>query len=632
MQGGCDYDMSIIPYIIAFLLFAGSAFGANVYIDPECGSPGDGSTITCSGGTAPLSAWPATISSANDYRQKCGTIFTDPVNPSVTITASGSSGDHIIIGAYNDDGSHEDGGNETFGTTCSGGELKPILRGEDPSGLSDYDLHNNGYTMFTMLATDTSQYIEFNSISVQTVQNAIYMHSKNNYARYCYFYRNDFSVRLGIGGNYSDYNTIEYNFFDHEDQTDEGTSCGGLQCGYDPVGIGTEADNNLVQYNHITGYDHGGVSISYGAGGSNVIQYNYIYGKDGHEDFGVGTSGDSDIYRYNYLLNGGQALEINGGSSNEFYGNIAVCNTGTHPADDQGCLELLVGGSIPVDNNKIYNNTVYNSSALDTNYGIRLYASGRTLTGTWTFTNGDATVTANSDGDATNQLTSSGWQVKMSDGSWYTVDSVTNNDEFELTTTFAQATHTDETGGTNRVKGTFENNEIYNNVFHTIDDYCIAIWDQTELPKIEENGNSFYNNSCYVYDTNKYAKYVEYDQDWGTIDSELYTTATAFNNSASADAANNRDDDPGMEDPAAYEFWPASGSSNIVGAGYDLGSVYDDLLDPDTTDFTATPPEVDITPNQPASWYIGAYEVSGAAPPAATQQLQGISLQGVKMN
>jgi len=66
------------------------------------------------------------------------------------------------------------------------------------------------------------------------------------------------------------------------------------------------------------------------------------------------------------------------------------------------------------------------------------------LAGTWTWTNGSASVTeAASDGDATKMAV--GDYVRMSDGTqWYKVASVVNDDSFTITPVFQQATHTDD--------------------------------------------------------------------------------------------------------------------------------------------------------------------------------------------
>jgi parallel beta-helix repeat protein len=523
-------------YILAILLIAGYAFGADVYIDPDWGGAQSGtfaepwdSWTDVTGGTGFLAA--------DDYRQKCGTETT----ATLTITTLGASDNHIIIGAYYDDSGavHEDD-SPSFGQLCGNSAQKPILKNTLGSG-----------TIITT-AEGGDQYLEVNSIQMQDAIQFVYVRSNYNIIRYCYLYNAYWGIRVGLntGSWDGDYNMIEYNYIDtnvpskgHEDY-------------WDAISLASSrASYNTIQYNHITEYDHAGVQLT--GSDNNLIQYNYIYGGDiaaESECFTHNTNADNNVHRFNFCQDAGAGHQIQGGNDNEIYGNVYTCNSADKPDAGTGCfvIQSNAGSSITSSNNKIYNNVIYDNDNNANTKGISIYAGA---------------------GDG----------------------------------------------------GDVSGNDIYNNIIFKVDQYCIASYDDSPGEVI--GTNNFYNNSCYDYGTNQYARVYNNSGD------TAYQTASgtaAFNDAAFA--SGNIDTDPGMEDPASYEFWPASGSSNIVGAGYDLGSVYDDLLDPDTTDFTATPPEVDITPNQPAAWYIGAYEVSGAAPPAATKQLQGISLQGATIN
>ena len=62
--------------ILLILLIAVNAHAATVYINPDCGNPGDGSTGVCDGTASdnPLAAWPS-MSSNNDYYQLVGTTY-----------------------------------------------------------------------------------------------------------------------------------------------------------------------------------------------------------------------------------------------------------------------------------------------------------------------------------------------------------------------------------------------------------------------------------------------------------------------------------------------------------------------------------------------------------------------------
>ena len=79
---------------------------------------------------------------------------------------------------------------------------------------------------------------------------------------------------------------------------------------------------------------------------------------------------------------------------------------------------------------------------IGTTYYLDFDGATGNLTGTWTFTNGSTTVSG-SGGAATSEL-AAGDYVRVSNGSeWYKVTSVTNDNEFEITPTFQQATVTD---------------------------------------------------------------------------------------------------------------------------------------------------------------------------------------------
>jgi len=79
---------------------------------------------------------------------------------------------------------------------------------------------------------------------------------------------------------------------------------------------------------------------------------------------------------------------------------------------------------------------------IGTTYYLDFDGATGNLTGTWTFTNGSTTVSGTG-GAATTEL-AAGDYVRVSDGSeWYKVTSVTNDNEFEITPAFQQATVTD---------------------------------------------------------------------------------------------------------------------------------------------------------------------------------------------
>lgn len=91
---------------------------------------------------------------------------------------------------------------------------------------------------------------------------------------------------------------------------------------------------------------------------------------------------------------------------------------------------------------------LYPRSPIGTTYYLDFDGATGNLTGTWTFTNGSTTVSANSDGAATSEL-AAGNYVRVSNGTeWYKVASVTDDNNFEITSAFQQATVTDGAGTT----------------------------------------------------------------------------------------------------------------------------------------------------------------------------------------
>ncbi len=516
-------------YILLILAFALPGWGADYYINPDCGTPGDGTTHVCDGGAdGPVDEWSdLTITTGNDYRQLCGTAY----NGNISISNSGTSGDYIIIGAYNADGSHEDGGNETFGQNCSGGLTKPRFYGT-------YDSTD----LIVTPDSATSTYIEINSLKLDTAEYGIRFRSNNNKARYNYIFYVSEGIEAGCyGDNGGDSNLIEYNLIDLDDQDDETAPSGGdcfQVCG----------DSNTFQYNHCTGSDHGGVQHQNGT--NNTTQYNYFYESSTHEDFCIGFNynSDSNIIRFNYCKNHGQGIEIYGGDSNEIYGNVLSCNNAKHPRSDQGCIDILsyTDASYDSSNNLIYNNTIYDNDNNSNNHGIKLSA----------------------------------------------ID-----------------------GGLGDVIG----NKIYNNAIKKVGGECIFVVDTEGLV----SGYEFYNNIC-----------DDYNQDadghtFAEIEGSNYT-ATQLNSQSYA--GDNYDDNPDFKNPASDEFWPTSTADGVVAnAGYDLGDSYDDLLDPDITNHTASPPSVTIEAqeDQHPTWIIGAYGLEGDGTNA---NIQGVSFQGVSIN
>ena len=82
--------------IIFILMFASQAWATTYYVDPTCGSSGDGTTTTC-GANGPFKTWAeVTWAAGNTYSQKGGTTTT----ARIVVGASGTSGNVITINSY----------------------------------------------------------------------------------------------------------------------------------------------------------------------------------------------------------------------------------------------------------------------------------------------------------------------------------------------------------------------------------------------------------------------------------------------------------------------------------------------------------------------------------------------------
>jgi hypothetical protein len=338
------------------------------------------------------------------------------------------------------------------------------------------------------------------------------------------------------------------------------------------VGTTVDSDNVIIEYNDVdlqtaSDGENNGDCIRIGLYATNTtVQYNWLAGWD-HAGIQHSYS-DSNTIQYNYFYNTPYTSE----SINFNYNadsNVIRFNF----IKDAGLIQMYGGNS-----NEVYGNVITcNWGVSKVNYGAFNVLSLSTYTN--------------------------------------------NSNKFYNNTIYDADTYSGVRGikinGLVSGGGTMNNNEFVNNIIHTTEQYCIHYVDDEDLV----SGTIFKNNSCYNYGTNEYA----YVRDGST---NTYTTASLFN--ARADASGNRDDDPGLNNVGSDEFWPASSGSNVVGNGYDLGASYDDLLDPDTTDFTATPPSV-TTELQPENWIIGAYNYEGADG-TSTSNVRGANIQGGCIN
>lgn len=352
-------NFSITILIFLATLLAVPCFAIDVYINPDYGGGDSDGTFA-----KPWASWTDfTVTAGNDYRQLCGTTWSAG-SGYPAITAQGTSGDHIIIGAYYDSGGvvHEDD-NPIMGTVCGNAAAKPIITNTTK---------NSGHVLSTR-DDGASQYLEFNSISVRKGSKAInIVASDYNFVRYCYIFDAFEGVFIGSDADLSQYNIIEYTVIDLNHQgADENADTN------NPVTF-NQAAYNIVRYCHMSDYDHGGVSFSI----RTACQYNEFYG---NYVYGAGNSTEDvcimfnprsshNIAHSNRCENAGVVIELNGSSYNEIYNNIG---TGEPPADVTAMVTLqprTATYAVGCTNNYIVGNIFYDFDTRSTNVGVLIYA------------------------------------------------------------------------------------------------------------------------------------------------------------------------------------------------------------------------------------------------------------------
>ena len=484
----------------------GLGLGA-IYIDPDTAvDPGSQTGAFAT----PYDSWgDVTITAGNDYRQLCGTTWTGLVG---AITAVGTSDNFIIIGAYYDNAGspvHEDD-SPSFGENCGNSDAKPILQNSSKAG-----------DMFSTSGGGNS-YIEFNSIKVQTVNQAFYINSSGINVRYCSLYDiNWWGFKAGNLAD-SDDHVIEYNVIDLNDDGDLSA--------IDAVKLSGYSQDCTIRYNSIAS-THAHSAIMLVEADRNTVEGNYIYRRVGYGDYissncidVAGNGSDDNIIRYNYCKDAGSPIKLRG-DNNEVYGNLFTGDSDASGANS-ACMSIQSLDSTGCENNKMYNNVCYN---FDT-FTESSYQHGAAI--------------------------------------------------------FSDPGDT----------GTVQNNEIHNNIFYTTGRDCIKVLDRATPGTI--GTNYFYNNICYDIDGD-YANIENVAMSLSTLNSQGY-------------ANDNLEEDPGLEDPASYEFWPATTGSAVYQSGYNVGDPYDTLL-LSTSNFAASPPLVNT--DQFANDYRGAYGLVGAGTP-----------------
>lgn len=339
----------ILPILIAILLCASPVTATDVYIDPTAGSGGDGSCAN------PYDSW-ADVSGnfvqGHDYYQKVGT--TETLSALINVTTSGTSDDDIIIGAYSKSG-------EVCTDNVTTGTRPIIKRGAVP----------DSGTAFVVDAA----YIYFSYLEIQNSTRAFKVSdgaatSNNHWDRVNVTSGNISGI--DFRGTYSCSDHIIQDCLFDTDQAG-GSGSNGIQ--------NWECDNIQILNNTFDGFEHTLIEFKYGANNS-IIRGNLFTNDENRTShafsFNDGSSGN--LFEYNWIENTGGIDKITNTTDGDDAGdpcengctteNNVIKNNVWNGSYGLGPTEefLIVSAhgdddAGTVQNNKIYNNTFYNSGA-----------------------------------------------------------------------------------------------------------------------------------------------------------------------------------------------------------------------------------------------------------------------------
>ena len=144
--------------------------------------------------------------------------------------------------------------------------------------------------------------------------------------------------------------------------------------------------------------------------------------------------------------------------------------------------------------------------------------------------------------------------------------------------------------------GIIKDNEIKNNVF--------LAWesgkDGIKIPALPGMLNNIFKNNIYY--SSGDSTIVYYRGNRKTISQWMAANGNAHGEVVIGEL----NSDPSLKNPADKQFWPDSISDPVVRTGINTGSLFNQILVQDGTDFTASPPIVKME-EQPVDWFIGAY-------------------------
>ncbi|MFC1751591.1 hypothetical protein ACFLY5_00395, partial [Patescibacteria group bacterium] len=362
---------------VSFLVNSNVAHAANVYIDPTCSNPGNGSKGVCDSTTGdnPLKNWPDSFNANNDYYQKSGTISKTSVKRNI-YSVNGNENNRIVFGAY-----YLNGNTEVIGVKGA----KPILeetsketnlfsiKNSDYLHFQNLDIRG-GFKMISILGGMDHFLMEDCVVGKGTAQYGFFMHggynacdSKypkggNNYGEI----RNtvfDFDPgtygidQIGTGGNLQDClsfraGTNYWKIHDNEF----------IDCAH--VGLGLSTDSNCdkidTSYNEIyDNYFHGtpaGKALKYQNRWGSIHGSEYSHHNKAYRNLIIGQASDSKL----------------GGYKNEIFNNIFANfeNVRNYRSLNTGIGLVGFGPGYVSIENKLYNNIFYDIPHAGVNVGV----------------------------------------------------------------------------------------------------------------------------------------------------------------------------------------------------------------------------------------------------------------------
>jgi hypothetical protein len=355
--------MKRILLVILFILsLAVSTHAANVYIDPDCPTPGNGSTGTCNNdGNDPLAtSYGISWNASNDYYWKCDTV--DEVDYLIVTSIDGTDPNRVVMGAY-----YIATGSEVIGVSGA----KPIIRN---NGIDD-----------VLFALNTSDYWTIENLQFEKGHRTMFISDGSDNI----IIRNNV---IGAGSAFEglftrgDNGEIYGNVIDPEILTyGQKPGCyaqygtpGPYEVLNDGLGL-NYADGNIIYDNEINDWGHSNIGLSYSS--NNLIYKNKVDGANTlyTRGFAINLSGTGNKIYFNHFSNMPVRSQISAAQNEVMYNLFDKTRDGTSGLAGSDCyydvagspIHLTIGGyskhtdpaSDETFENKIYNNVFYDSVA-----------------------------------------------------------------------------------------------------------------------------------------------------------------------------------------------------------------------------------------------------------------------------